>query len=83
MTTLVINVLIIVLAVGFAMRSFRSGRDLYAIGSNPEAAALAGIRPGGGFSSRSWSAALAGLAGALFLALLAFQVDVTAATATS
>src|ERR1017187_9597066 len=33
----------VVVIVAYAMRSFRSGRDLYAIGSNPEAAALAGV----------------------------------------
>ena len=30
----------------YAMRSFRTGRDLYAIGSNPEAARLAGVPVG-------------------------------------
>ena len=30
----------------YAMRQFRPGRDLYAIGSNPEAAALAGVPTG-------------------------------------
>ena len=32
--------------VGYAMRTFRPARELYAIGSNPEAAALAGIPSG-------------------------------------
>lgn len=65
---LVIIVVVIVLAAGFAMRSFRSSRDLYAIGSNPEAAALAGIRSGRRvFVAFTVSGALAGLGGALFL----------------
>jgi len=57
------------------MRSFRSCRDLYAIGSNPEAATLAGIPSGRRvFMAFLASGALAGLGGALFLALFA-QVD--------
>jgi rhamnose transport system permease protein len=68
----------VVAIVGYAMRSFRSSRDLYAIGSNPEAAALAGVPTARRvFSAFVISGALAGLAGALFLALHA-QVDVTA-----
>ena len=52
------------------MRSFRASRDLYAIGSNPDAAALAGIPIGRRvFTAFLISGALAGLAGALFLAL--------------
>ena len=62
------------------MRSFRASRDLYAIGSNPEAAALAGMPAGRRvFTAFLISGALAGLAGALFLALHA-QVDVTGGT---
>ena len=62
----------------YAMRSFRSGRDLYAIGSNPEAAALAGVPAARRvFTAFVISGSLAGLAGALFLALHA-EVDVTA-----
>ena len=60
------------------MRSYRSARELYAIGSNPEAAALAGIPIDRRvFTAFLISGSLAGLAGALFLALHA-QVDVTA-----
>ncbi|HEX4705730.1 MAG TPA: ABC transporter permease [Pseudonocardiaceae bacterium] len=72
---LAIIVIVVVAAAGYAMRSFRAGRDLYAIGSNPEAAALAGI-PAGRRVRTAFviSGALAGLAGALFLALHA-QVD--------
>jgi len=70
----------VVAIVAYAMRSFRSGRDLYAIGSNPEAAALAGVPTARRvFSAFVISGALAGLAGALFLALHA-EVDVTAGT---
>jgi rhamnose transport system permease protein len=57
-----------VVAVGaFYLRSFRSGRDLYAIGSNPEAARLVGIpiarRVFGAFVV---SGAMAGIAGVLW-----------------
>jgi len=77
---LVIIVAVIVAVVGYAMRSFRSSRDLYAIGSNPDAAALAGIPAGRRvFTAFVISGALAGLAGALFLALHA-QIDVSGGT---
>lgn len=67
---LAIIVVVVVAVVGYTMRTFRSSRDLYAIGSNPDAAALAGIP----IQRRVYTAflisgALAGLAGALFLAL--------------
>ena len=75
---LVLIVAIVVAVVGYAMRSFRSARDLYAIGSNPEAAALAGVPTGRRvFTAFLISGSLAGFGGALFLALHA-QVDVTA-----
>jgi rhamnose transport system permease protein len=74
---LAIIVIIVVAVVGYAMRSFRASRDLYAIGSNPEAAELAGIPAGKRvFVAFLVSGSLAGLAGALFLALHA-QIDVT------
>ncbi len=67
----------VVAVAGYAMRSFRSARDLYAIGSNPEAAALAGVPAGRRvFSAFLISGALAGFAGALFLAEFA-TVDAT------
>jgi len=70
----------VVVIVAYAMRSFRSGRDLYAIGSNPEAAALAGVPAARRvFTAFVISGSLAGLAGALFLALHA-EVDVTGGT---
>ncbi len=74
---LAIIVAVVVAVVGYSMRAFRASRDLYAIGSNPEAASLAGIPTGRRvFSAFLVSGSLAGLAGALFLALHA-QVDVT------
>ncbi|HEY3867888.1 MAG TPA: ABC transporter permease [Actinocrinis sp.] len=72
---LAIIVVVVVAVAGYAMRSFRSSRELYAIGSNPDAANLAGVPIGRRvFTSFVISGSLAGLAGALFLALHA-QVD--------
>ena len=72
---LAIIVAVVVAITGYAMRTFRPCRDLYAIGSNPEAAMLAGIPRGRRvFMAFLTSGALAGLGGALFLALFA-QVD--------
>jgi rhamnose transport system permease protein len=72
---LAIIVAVVVAVVGYAMRAFRPCRELYAIGSNPEAALLAGIPSGRRvFAAFVTSGALAGLGGALFLALFA-QVD--------
>jgi rhamnose transport system permease protein len=72
---LAIIVVVVVAIAGYAMRSFRASRDLYAIGSNPEAAALAGVPAGRRvFTAFVLSGTLAGLAGALFLALHA-QID--------
>jgi rhamnose transport system permease protein len=74
---LAVIVAVVVAIVGYAMRSFRASRDLYAIGSNPDAAALAGIPTGRRvFTAFLISGSLAGFAGALFLALHA-QIDVT------
>ena len=51
----------------FYLRSFRSGRELYAIGSNPDAARLAGIPIGRRvFTAFAVSGAIAGLAGVLW-----------------
>ena len=67
---LAIIVAVVVAVAGYAMRSFRASRDLYAIGSNPDAAALAGVPiERRVFTAFVISGALAGLAGALFLAL--------------
>jgi rhamnose transport system permease protein len=65
---LTIVVAVVLLVVWYAMRSLRSGRDLYAIGSNPDAATLAGIPSGRRvFVAFLVSGALAGLGGVLFL----------------
>jgi rhamnose transport system permease protein len=75
---LVIIALVVTLAVGQWLRDYRTGRELYAIGSNPEGARLAGVR-----SDRRvllafvLAGALAGLAGVLFTARFG-TVDATA-----
>jgi rhamnose transport system permease protein len=52
----------------YAMRSFRTARDFYAIGSDPDAARLAGIPVGARvFLAFVLSGAIAGLAGAVWL----------------
>lgn len=67
--TLVLIAAIVLAALGCYLQQFRGGREHYAIGSNPEAARLAGIkverRVMNGFLI---SGAIAGLAGALWLA---------------
>lgn len=66
---LFIVVAVIVAVAGYAMRTFRSCREFYAIGSSPQAATLAGIPAGRRvLTAFVISGALAGLAGALFLA---------------
>jgi rhamnose transport system permease protein len=75
---LVLIALVIVFAVGQWLRDYRPGRELYAIGSNPEGARLAGVR-----SNRRVLVAfvlaggLAGLGGVLFTARFG-TVDATA-----
>jgi rhamnose transport system permease protein len=61
-------VIAVVIGIGaYYLRSFRSGRDLYAIGSNPEAARLAGIPVGRRvFTAFAVSGAIAGVAGVLW-----------------
>jgi rhamnose transport system permease protein len=77
---LVIVALVIVVLVGQWLRDYRPGRELYAIGSNPEGARLAGVR-----SDRRvlvafiLAGALAGLGGVLFTARFG-TVDATAGT---
>jgi rhamnose transport system permease protein len=69
----------VMLVAGVFMRSYRAGRELYAIGSNPDAAVLAGIRvPRRVFGAFVVSGALAGLAGVLWTARFG-TVDATAA----
>ncbi len=72
--------MVVVAAAAYALRSFRSGRELYAIGSNPEAAVLAGIGVGRRvLVAFVASGAVAGLAGALWTARFG-TVDATAGT---
>lgn len=60
--------LVLVIVSGVAMRRLRQGRDLYAIGSNPPAAGLAGIPVARRvFSAFVINGAIAGLAGAVML----------------
>ena len=64
----------------YYLRSFRSGRELYAIGSNPEAAQLAGIPVGKRvFTAFAISGGIAGLAGVLWAAQYQ-TIDSTAGT---
>ena len=61
--------LVVVLALQWALRRLRWGRRIYAIGSNPSAAALAGLPTKSlVFWSFVGSGALAGLAGFMFMA---------------
>nr|BFE77494.1 hypothetical protein GCM10020093_000950 [Planobispora longispora] len=72
--------LAVLLAVGWALRNLPPGRELYAIGSNPEAAVLAGIRVRRRVvAAFVASGALAGLAGAMWAARFG-TVDATVAT---
>jgi rhamnose transport system permease protein len=72
--------LAVVLLVGFQLRNFRSGREFYGIGSDPQAARLSGIPVGRRvFTAFVVNGALAGLAGVLYAAR--FQtLDATAGT---
>jgi rhamnose transport system permease protein len=66
--------------VAYYLRSYRSGRELYAIGSNPEAARLVGVPAARRvFTAFVVSGALAGLAGVLWAARYG-TVDSTAGT---
>ncbi|MEU7076466.1 ABC transporter permease [Streptomyces sp. NPDC046409] len=64
-----LTALVLLAATAYFLRSYRSGRELYAIGSSPEAARLAGIpirrRV---LAAYAFSGAVAGFAGALWLA---------------
>jgi rhamnose transport system permease protein len=74
-------VIAVVIGIGaYYLRSFRSGRELYAIGSNPDAARLAGIRVGRRvFVAFTVSGAIAGVAGVLWAAQYG-TIDSTAGT---
>jgi rhamnose transport system permease protein len=66
---LALYAVVVMLAAGYFMRSYRSGREMYAIGSDPAAARLAGIPVGRRvFAAFVASGALAGLAGVLHAA---------------
>ena len=60
----------VVIGIGaYYLRTYRSGRELYAIGSNPEAARLAGIPVGRRvFTAFAISGGIAGIAGVLWAA---------------
>lgn len=60
----------VIIGIGaYYLRTFRSGRDLYAIGSSPAAARLAGLKTGRRvFTAFAVSGAIAGLAGVLWAA---------------
>jgi rhamnose transport system permease protein len=60
----------VVIGIGaYYLRTYRSGRELYAIGSNPQAARLAGIPVGRRvFTAFAVSGAIAGVAGVLWAA---------------
>jgi rhamnose transport system permease protein len=61
--------LVVLVAAGFYLKWYRSGRELYAIGSDPVAARLSGIPVGKRvFTAFVASGALAGLAGVLYAA---------------
>jgi rhamnose transport system permease protein len=75
---LVLIALLVILAVGQWLRDYRPGRELYAIGSNPEGARLAGVRSGRRvLIAFVLAGALAGLGGVLFTARFG-TVDATA-----
>ena len=66
---LAIVVAVVIAAGAYYLRSFRSGRELYAIGSNPDAARLAGIPAGRRvFTAFVISGGIAGIAGVLYAA---------------
>jgi rhamnose transport system permease protein len=77
---LVLIALLVVLVVGQWLRDYRPGRELYAIGSNPEGARLAGVRSDRRvLTAFVLAGALAGLGGVLFTARFG-TVDATAGT---
>jgi rhamnose transport system permease protein len=77
---LAIAVAVVIAAGAYYLRSFRSGRELYAIGSNPEAARLTGLPIGKRvLFAFAMSGAIAGVAGVLWAAQYG-TVDSTAGT---
>jgi rhamnose transport system permease protein len=66
---LILIALIVLVVVGLFLRHYRAGRDLYAIGSSPEAARLAGVRTRRRLiAAYVLCGALAGLGGVLYAA---------------
>lgn len=77
---LVLIALVVVGGVSVMMRNYRVGRELYAMGSSPQAAELAGIKVARNLlGAFVLSGALAGLAGVLFAARFG-TVDASAGT---
>jgi rhamnose transport system permease protein len=77
---LVLIALVVVGGVSLIMRNYRVGRELYAMGSSPQAAELAGIKVARNLlGAFVLSGALAGLAGVLFAARFG-TVDAAAGT---
>ncbi len=77
---LVLIALVVVGGVSLVMRNYRVGRELYAMGSSPQAAELAGIKVARNLlGAFVLSGALAGLAGVLFAARFG-TVDAAAGT---
>jgi ribose transport system ATP-binding protein/rhamnose transport system ATP-binding protein len=76
----VVIAILAILGIGFALRSYPAGRQLYAIGSNPEGAALVGIRSTSlVLSAFALSGLLAGFDGALWASRYA-TIDARVAT---
>lgn len=77
---LAIAIAAVIVAGAYYLRSYRSGRELYAIGSNPDAARLGGIPIAKRvFTAFAVSGALAGIAGVLYSARYG-TIDSTAGT---
>jgi ribose/xylose/arabinose/galactoside ABC-type transport system permease subunit len=77
---LAVVALVVLVAAGLYLRWYRSGRELYAIGSQPDAARLAGILVGRRvFFAFVANGALAGLAGVLYAARFG-TIDANAGT---
>jgi rhamnose transport system permease protein len=77
---LAIVIAAVIAAGAYYLRAFRSGRELYAIGSSPDAARLAGISVGRRvFTAFAVSGAIAGVAGVLWAAQYQ-TIDSTAGT---
>ncbi|MFB7510738.1 ABC transporter permease, partial [Streptomyces broussonetiae] len=66
---LAVIALVVLVATAYYLKHFAGGRELYALGSNPEAARLAGIPVRRRIlAAHTFCGALAGLAGAMYLA---------------